>query len=159
MKNRNSLKFIFISATIYLLIIIVVFLLALNNIDSPTVTIIVGTVIGSIGGVLGFFVNAWIKDRELKEKIKDREEQIRDRSARYALELTKMDFELRQESLKLVKGKRLFLAPIKVYRELYKALLELHKKGTWPKTIENLGLLNIFPLGSENDDLNKNNKK
>ena len=60
-----------------------------------------------------------------------------------------MDYELRQRSLEFTKSQKKFLAPAKVYRELYKALFELHEKGTWPKSIQNLGLLSIFKLGSD----------
>jgi hypothetical protein len=38
------------------------------------------------------------------------------------------------------------LAAAKVYRELYRAMVELRTEGTWPKAIEELGLLNIFEL-------------
>lgn len=156
MDNKNSLKSIYYIIVAYLVIIFGTFLLTIKYIESPVMAAIVGTIIGSIGGVFGFIISAWSKARELREKTEDREEQIRDRSSKYALELTKMDFELRQKSLQSIKSKAMFLAPTKVYRELYKALLELHKKGTWPKTIEQLGLLNIFPLGPDNDKESKN---
>jgi hypothetical protein len=133
---------------IYCLAILIVIFLVFKKIDSPVVTGIAGIIIGSLSGAFGVLMNTWVKNYELIEKTRDREERIRDRSSKYALELTKMDFELRQKSLEITGNKNMFLAPIKVYRELYKALLELHKKGTWPKTIEKLGLLNIFPLGS-----------
>lgn len=152
MDNKNSLKSIYCIIVAYLVIIFGTFLLAIKYIDSPVIAAIVGTIIGSIGGVFGFIISVWNKGRELGEKAEDREEQIKDRSSKYALELTKMDFELRQKSLKSIKGKAMFLAPTKVYRELYKALLELHKKGEWPKTIEDLGLLNIFSLGPEDEN-------
>ena len=155
MKNKNSLKFIFIAAGVYILIIFIIFFLLIKYIESPVVAAIIGTFVGSIGGIFGLVIGAWNKDRELKEKIEDRAEQLKDRSSKYALELTKMDFELRQKSLKLTKNKKHFLAPAKVYRELYKALLELHGKGTWPKTIQELGLLSIFLLGPEEEDNKK----
>jgi hypothetical protein len=36
------------------------------------------------------------------------------------------------------------LVPAKVYREFYKALFELYETRSWPKDIEELGLLNIL---------------
>jgi hypothetical protein len=33
-----------------------------------------------------------------------------------------------------------------VYREFYRAVIELRAEGTWPKAIEELGLLNIFEV-------------
>ena len=65
------------------------------------------------------------------------------------MELTRMDYELRQKSLTHAQQSQKFLAPVKVYREFYKALVQLFEQGTWPKEVENLGLLNVFELGPE----------
>jgi hypothetical protein len=51
-----------------------------------------------------------------------------------------LEFELRREA----KQQNQLLAPAKVYREFYKALFELYKTRSWPKDIEELGLLNIL---------------
>ena len=46
-------------------------------------------------------------------------------------------------------GKKTFLAPAKVYRELYRAIVELRTKNTWPRSIQDLGLLGIFTVKRE----------
>jgi hypothetical protein len=56
-----------------------------------------------------------------------------------------MDYELRQQALPEGYTQE-FLAPAKVYREFYRAIVELRTKGTWPKAIEDLGLLNTFKV-------------
>ena len=107
---------------------------------------IIGALAGALGGVVASTLSSlsslWAGSRDFEERLKDR---VSD----HALELTRMDYELRQKSLELTKEKREFLAPVKVYRELYRALLELHETGNWPDTINELGLLSIFPLGAE----------
>jgi hypothetical protein len=62
-----------------------------------------------------------------------------------AIELTRMDYDLRQRALSDGQAQQ-FLAPAKVYREFYRAIVELRTEGTWPKAIEELGLLNIFEV-------------
>lgn len=76
---------------------------------------------------------------------RDRIERIRDEASRVAIELTKMDYDLRQHALADGQTQQV-LAAAKVYRELYRAIVELRTEGTWPKAIEELGLLNIFEL-------------
>jgi hypothetical protein len=79
---------------------------------------------------------------------RDVDERIRDEASRVALELTRMDYELRQQALP-EGGKKTFLAPAKVYRELYRAIVELRTKDTWPRSIQDLGLLGIFKVKRE----------
>ena len=76
---------------------------------------------------------------------RDRDERIRDEASRVALELTRVDYDLRQRALSDGQAQQVLAAP-KVYRELYKAVVELRTKGIWPKAPEELGLLNIFEL-------------
>ena len=73
------------------------------------------------------------------------EAHIRDESSRVALDLTKIDYDLRLRALRPGQTQA-FLAPAKVYRELYKAILELRTKETWPKAVEDLGLLDTLRL-------------
>jgi hypothetical protein len=73
------------------------------------------------------------------------DERIRDEASRVALELARMDYDLRQQALPDGRAQQ-FLAPAKVYREFYKAIVELCTEGTWPKAIEGLGLLSIFEV-------------
>lgn len=130
---------------LYLIIFGVLIWLVLPRLDSPAIAGIIGAFGGALAGILGSatasVVGAWDRSREVNERLKDR-------VSSHALELTKMDYELRQKSFDTSKGKLIFLAPVKVYRELYRALLELHEKGTWPKSIEEIGLLNVFELGA-----------
>ena len=82
---------------------------------------------------------------------KDADEKLKDRISDHALQLTKMDYELRQKSLDTSGTTQKFLAPVKVYRTFYRALYELHTTGGWPKEVEEQGLLNIFELGLKKD--------
>jgi hypothetical protein len=117
---------------------------ALPQIESPAVAGFVGFMIGAFSGIFGSILTAivgiWQASRDAGERVKDR-------ISEHALKLTQMDYELRQKSLELTRGVQHFLAPAKVYRTLYRALLELHTSGTWPKEVEEQGLLSIFPLG------------
>jgi hypothetical protein len=75
----------------------------------------------------------------------DRTERIRDKASRVAIEPTKMAYNLRQRALADSQTQQV-LAAAKVYRELYKGIVELRTEGTWPKAVEELSLLNIFEL-------------
>jgi len=118
---------------------------ALPQIGSPTVAGFVGVLIGALSGLFGSLLTAilgiWQASREASDRLKDR---ISD----HALKLTQMDYDLRQKSLELTGYSQEFLAPAKVYRTLYRALLDLHTSGTWPREVMDQGLLNIFVLGS-----------
>ncbi len=117
----------------------------LPQIKSPAVAglagVMVGALVGVFGSILTAIVGAWKASIEAEERLKDR-------ISNHALQLTQIDYDLRQKSLDPTDKKQLFLAPAKVYRTFYRALLELHTSGNWPKEVEELGLLNIFALGS-----------
>ena len=94
--------------------------------------------VGLIGLLITYYVSYWQGRTNAEQSTKDRASEV-------AFGLTKMDYDLRMKS-----GRRQqFLAPVKVYRELYKALLVLHTTGDWPSSIEKLGLLSIFEAGNE----------
>jgi hypothetical protein len=133
---------IFVLISIITLLFFIFFALPLFN--SPAAAGIIGVVVGSFIGLLGAIVSSIVG---IWKASKDSEEKLKDRISNHALELTKLDYELRQKSLDSNETKQLFFAPVKVYRTFYKALLELHTTGNWPKEPEELGLLNIFELG------------
>ncbi len=117
------------------------------KLDSPTVSALAGIAIGSLAAILGPILNTLVS---IWNRSKESEERLKDRVSNHALELTKMDYDLRQKSLETSGKTQEFLAPAKVYRTFYKALLELHTTGNWPKEVEDLGLLQIFELGKKN---------
>ena len=129
---------------LYFGVVVFVARLLLPKIEAPAANVVLGAVAGSLGAVMGAALTAlvtlWARSSEDQQRLKDQ-------ASRQALELTRMDYELRKESLAVTKERRQFLAPIKVYREVYRALLQLHGTGEWPDTLYKLGLLNIFPLG------------
>ena len=124
---------------------IAVFLwLILPRLESPAVSGIVGVLVGASTGVLGVIsslvLGIWKTSKESTERLKDR-------VSEHALELTRMDYDLRQRSLEVSGTPRQFLAPAKVYRTFYKTLMKLHSTGEWSDEALKLGLLNIFELG------------
>jgi len=118
--------------------------LVLPNIESPAVSglagVVVGAFVGMFGSILTAIVGAWRASKETEERLKDR-------VSTHALQLTQMDYDLRQKSFDVTGTTQKVLAPVKVYRTFYKALLELHTSGNWPEEVEKLGLLHIFELG------------
>lgn len=133
---------IIVPSTIIVIGIFVLWILPV--IESPAVSGLVGVFLGALVGIFGSIltavVGAWRASKETEEKLKDR-------ISNHALQLTQMDYDLRQKSLELTGQEQKFLAPAKVYRTFYRSLLELQTSGNWPKDAEELGLLNIFALG------------
>lgn len=121
------------------------FLLAFRQVqpitDSAAIAVIVGAMAGALGAVLTGALTALVA---VWSQSVTHSQQLRDRVSSHALELTRMDYELRIRALDESRESAEFLAPVKVYRELYRALLQLHEKNEWPLQIEQLGLLGIF---------------
>jgi hypothetical protein len=145
MSRKKLILIVIIVALIYIIGIVVLLVSAFQKLDQSTIAAIIGGLVGALGGVLGAVIVALVT---IWEKIEENDERTKDRVSEQALELTKLDYQLRQQSLSLSNKKQLFLAPTKVYRELYKALYDFQTNGNWPKNIEELGLLNIFELGA-----------
>lgn len=106
---------------------------------------IIGVLAGGLAGVIGSFVGALIAVLRVE---KESEVKLKQHASEQALELAKLEVELR---LKDGRQKRL-LAVAKIYREFYKALFKLYETGTWPKTIEDLGLLNIYDFSGSAEE-------
>ena len=115
------------------------------QLDSPIVSgfagVLVGAFVGMVGSILTATVGAWRASKETEDRLKDR---ISD----HALQLSRMFYDLQQKSLDYTGGEQMFNSPVKAYRELYRALLMLQTTNEWPREIEELGLLQILPLGS-----------
>lgn len=144
-KDKLMSPQVMMSGLFLLILIIMSFFIfyVFPRFESTTVAGFIGVLIGSlttfISSVLASVVGFWKVSRESEERLKDR-------ISNHALELTRLDYELRQKSLELTKTSQQFLAPAKVYRTFYKALYELHTTGDWPRDVQDLGLLNIFEL-------------
>lgn len=103
-----------------------------------------GALVGSLGAVFTSMVASVEKQRETDERICDE-------ASRVALDLTRMDYELRQQAMQAGQSQE-FLAPAKVYREFYLAVVELRTEGTWPRKIEEQGLLSTFSVARPDGD-------
>jgi len=107
------------------------------RLDNPSAIAVVSVLAGGLAGVVGSAVGGmlgWLRAE------KESEDRLKAYASSQALELTKLEFELRRET----QAQRQFLAPAKVYREFYKALFQLYSTRDWPKEIVELGLLNIL---------------
>lgn len=105
------------------------------------------TLIAALGGALaGTLGPVAIAAMERMSRERETDERIRDEASRVALELTRIDYELRQQALSDSEPEREFLAPAKVYREFYRAVVDLRTKDEWPHSIQELGLLNVFTI-------------
>jgi len=124
----------------------IVIYFAVDKLDSTAIAAILGAVGGGLIGVFGTSFSSLIG---FLDRTRDVEERRKDRVSAHAVELTKMDYQLRQEALGMTGKEQEFLAPIKVYREFYRAMIELHDQGSWPQKIEDLGLLRTFKLGTD----------
>jgi hypothetical protein len=133
-----SILFLFITIVLSVLIFFI-----FPRLESTTIAGFIGVLIGSLttffSSVLASAVGLWKVTKESEERLKDR-------ISNHALELTRLDYELRQKSLELNRGRQQFLAPAKVYRTFYKALYDLHTTGNWPQDVQDLGLLTLTPI-------------
>ncbi|SRR5258706_13678006 len=152
MTIKRLIIVLVVTMAIYIIGIILLLLSAYQKLDQTTIAAIIGGLVGTLGGVLGAVIVAIVT---IWEKSQENQEKTKDRVAEFALEVTKLDYQLRQQELTTTSKKKQFYAPAKVYREFYKALLEFEQTGHWPKNIEELGLLNIIELGTDKSPQNK----
>lgn len=113
------------------------------TLDVTSTAAVLGALAGALGGVMiaPFTVLVTIWNRNQESKI-----ELAKTISSHAIELTRLDYDLR---LKAVEGSgqtNRFLAPAKVYRELYRAMLSFHQKDAWPATVQELGLLNVIEI-------------
>jgi len=118
----------------------VLLLIAWPHLDATGTVGVVSVLGGGLAGVVGSFVGAVVA---LQRMEKESQTKVKEFAASQALELTKLEIDLR-----LREGRQhQLLAAAKIYREFYKALFELYDTKKWPKEIEQQGLINIYDFG------------
>jgi hypothetical protein len=132
-----SLKKVLWIPIVYILLFAVLLLFVWPQLDKPAIIAVVSVLGGGLAGVAGSFVGAIITIQRVE---KESETKIKEYASSQALELTKLEMELRQKEGR----QNQLLAAAKIYREFYKALFELYETKTWPKEVGKLGLLNIY---------------
>jgi hypothetical protein len=115
----GSLKKVFWIPVAYILFFAVLLLIVWPQLDKPAIIAVVSVLGGGLAGVVGSFVGAIIA---LQRVEKESETKIKEYASSQALELTKLELELRQKEGR----QKQLLAAAKIYREFYKALFE-HK--------------------------------
>jgi len=154
MKNdiSQTLKKVIWIPVVYIVLFAVLLLIVWSQLDKPAIIAVVSVLAGGLAGVIGSFVGAIIA---LQRVEKETEIKLKEYASSQALELTKLEVELRRKEGK----QRKLLAVAKIYREFYKALFELYDTRTWPKAIEDLGLLNIYDFGQPPTEQDKKEKE
>lgn len=137
---------------VYLLLFAVLLLIVWPKLDKPAIIAVVSVLGGGLAGVVGSFIGAIIA---LQRVEKESEVKIKEYASTQALELTKLEIELRQKEGR----QKQLLAVAKIYREFYKALFDLYETKTWPRAIMDQGLLNIYDFRSSNQSPEPNNKE
>lgn len=134
---------VLLGAVAVLLILVVTLMPGLDPQSRGT---IIGVAIGALAGMIGSAATAFIG---LWNVAKENSERLKDRVSAHAVELTKLDYELRLKSMERFGYGYDLYVPIKQYREFYRAMLALHDKDDWPDTLNKMGLLNMIPMGPE----------
>jgi hypothetical protein len=139
----GSLKKVFWIPVAYILLFGILLLIVWPQLDKPAIIAVVSVLGGGLAGVVGSFVGAIIA---LQRVEKESETKIKQYASSQALELTKLELELRQKEGR----QKQLLAAAKIYREFYKALFDLYETKTWPKEIAEQGLINIYDFSGAN---------
>jgi len=147
-----SFKKVFWIPVAYILLFAVLLLFVWPQLDRPAIIAIVSVLGGGLAGVVGSFVGAIIA---LQRVEKESEIKIKEYASSQALELAKLEIEMRQKEGRQKK----LLAVAKIYREFYKALFELYETKTWPKEIGELGLINIYNFSESRQEKKEENKE
>lgn len=141
----SSLTRLFWIPVVYILLFAFLLLIVWPQLDSAAIIAVVSVLGGGLAGVVGSFVGAIIT---LQQVQKESEIKLKEYASSQALELTKLEIELRQREGR----QQQLLAAAKIYREFYKALFDLYETKTWPKDIEDQGLLNIYDFRGTGHD-------
>ena len=147
-----SLKKILWIPIAYILLFAVLLLCVWPRLDRPAIIAVVSVLCGGLAGVVGSFVGAIIA---LQRVEKESEVKIKEYASSQALELTKLEIELRQKEGR----QKQLLAAAKIYREFYKALFELYETKTWPNEVWKQGLLNIYDFSESSQGEEEENEK
>jgi len=142
-----SLKKVLWIPIAYILLFALLLLCVWPRLDSSAIIAVVSVLGGGLAGIVGSFVGAIIA---LQRVEKESEIKMKEFASSQALELTKLEIELRQKEGRQKK----LLAAAKIYREFYKALFELYETKTWPSAVYEQGLLTIydFSKSSQQDE-------
>jgi hypothetical protein len=122
------------------------------QLDKTALVAVISVLGGGLAGVVGSFVGAILT---LQRVEKESEIKIKEYASSQALELTKLEIELRQKEGK----QQQLLAAAKIYREFYKALFDLYDRKEWPKEIAEQGLINIYDFRALNQGKNQPDNK
>ena len=136
---------------VYLVLFATLLLIVWPKLDKPAIIAVVSVLGGGLAGVVGSFIGAIIA---LQRVEKESETKIKEYASAQALELTKLEIEFRQKEGR----QKQLLAVAKIYREFYKALFELYETKTWPRTIMEQGLLNIYDFSMSDQSSTQNDK-
>lgn len=136
----------------YILVFPVLLLFVWARLDRQAIIAVVSVLGGALVGVAGSFVGAIIA---LLRVEKESEIKIKEYASSQALELTKLEIELRQKQGRQKK----LLAAAKIYREFYKALFELYETKSWPSEVYEQGLLNIYDFSATSQGKKEENKE
>jgi hypothetical protein len=139
---RKSEK-IFWFPALYIILFGVLLFIVWTQLDKSAIIAIASILAGGLAGVMGSFIGAIIAAQRLE---KESEIKLKEYASAQALELTKLEVELRRKE----GSQKQLLAVAKIYREFYKALFDLYETKTWPKAIEDQGLLKIYDFATTN---------
>ena len=120
--------------------------------EQAAIIAIVSVLGGGLAGIVGSFIGAILT---VQRMVKESEIKIKEYASSQALELTKLEIDLRQKEGR----QQQILAVAKIYREFYKALFDLYETKTWPQEIMQQGLLNIYDFSSANQRKKENEKE
>lgn len=150
----KTLKKVIWIPVFYIVLFAILLLIVWKQLDKPAIIAVVSVLAGGLAGVIGSFVGAIIT---LQRVEKETEIKLKEYASSQALELTKLEVEMRRKE----DTQKQLLAVAKIYREFYKALFELYETKTWPEAIEKQGLLNIydFRLSSKKHDRKEKKNK